>query len=303
MIRFPSTTVILEGPDLSGKTSLYNKIHKLTKFRWNIQDRSSLSMMVYADLYGRDQFRHRENHQKEMYDLNNRMIFLLPSFSEIEKRFNLRGDELQDLTSLRRVYELFYGRFTRLMYQPNVCCLIDGEVDENAKKVVSYLDKLEMLSLSDISRFIQRFADSCPRNEATPITFTFYDDGTFSEIDESVLETQGEKEYYREIITRFLEKIRDERSGKNEYNLIQNLSSRRFVYADDSCISFIQGVYRDNILDMHFVLRSTDVKNKLKTDLKFLYYLTKCVYDEFQLSQENDVVRMRFNLNSAHILD
>ena len=42
----------------------------------------------------------------------------------------------------------------------------------------------------------------------------------------------------------------------------------------------------------------TDVKNKLKTDLKFLYYLTKCVYDEFQLSQENDVVRMRFNLNS-----
>jgi len=303
MMRFPSTMVILEGPDLSGKTSLYNEIHKLTKFHWNIQDRSSLSMLVYADLYDRDCFRHRENHQKEIYDLNNRMIFLLPPFSEIERRFRLRGDEIQDLTSLQRVYDLFYSRFTGLLYHPNVYCLIDGDSDKNAMKVVNYLNKLEMLSLSDIARFIQRFADSCPRNEATPLTFTLYDDGEFSELDDMILETPGEEEYYQKIVNSILEKIRNELAGKNEYNLVQNLSSRRFVYTDDACISFIQSVYRDHILDMHFVLRSTDVKNKLKSDLKFLYYLTKRVYDEFQLNQENNAVRMRFNLNSAHILD
>ena len=46
-------TVTIEGPDLSGKSTLYEALHEVTNFRWNIQDRSEFSMLCYAILYGR----------------------------------------------------------------------------------------------------------------------------------------------------------------------------------------------------------------------------------------------------------
>ena len=56
MVKFPIEKIIIEGPDLAGKTTLFSKIHELTQYRWNIQDRSALSMLVYAKLYDRDTF-------------------------------------------------------------------------------------------------------------------------------------------------------------------------------------------------------------------------------------------------------
>ena len=47
-------TVTLEGVDLSGKTTLYNNIHKKTGYKWNIQDRSELSMLCNAKYYKRN---------------------------------------------------------------------------------------------------------------------------------------------------------------------------------------------------------------------------------------------------------
>ena len=45
--------ITIEGPDLSGKTTLYNNIHKQTNYRWNIQDRSMMSMLAHAIFYDR----------------------------------------------------------------------------------------------------------------------------------------------------------------------------------------------------------------------------------------------------------
>ena len=44
MRNTPINQIILEGPDLSGKTTLYNSIHKLTGNKWNIQDRRNASL-------------------------------------------------------------------------------------------------------------------------------------------------------------------------------------------------------------------------------------------------------------------
>ena len=71
----------------------------------------------------------------------------------------------------------------------------------------------------------------------------------------------------------FHEKISNELSGNNEYNRIESISnSRRFVYTDDSCISFIQLSIRNKKMDFHVVIRSSDVENIFPHDLKFLYY-------------------------------
>ncbi len=51
-MRFKNINI--EGPDCSGKTTLFNQIHKETNFKYNIQDRSCMSMYVYSKLYERD---------------------------------------------------------------------------------------------------------------------------------------------------------------------------------------------------------------------------------------------------------
>ena len=106
-MKFPTQRLILEGPDLSGKTTLYNMIHKATGFRWNIQDRSSLSMVVFAKFYEREAFDLVESLKSELYNLNNRFVILLPDWHLISKRYASRGDELHNLVSLKKTYDLF----------------------------------------------------------------------------------------------------------------------------------------------------------------------------------------------------
>ena len=74
------------------------------------------------------------------------------------------------------------------------------------------------------------------------------------------------------------------------------------MYCNDACITMVHAVYRENLLDMHFVLRSSEVKTTFKYDLEFLYYLSSLVFEELKLDTKKDNVRMRFDLNSAHIL-
>ena len=91
----PVEKIILEGPDLSGKTTLFNRLHQATNFKWNIQDRSTLSMLVYAKLYNRDQFCYVENLNKE---LNNR--------NEVEKNEKLRKSIIDKEKKLKKRMDL-----------------------------------------------------------------------------------------------------------------------------------------------------------------------------------------------------
>ena len=76
------------------------------------------------------------------------------------------------------------------------------------------------------------------------------------------------RRYYDDILNKLRQKIRDEKKGNNEYNLCQTEASRRFVYTDDRCISFMQFLFRDNIFDCSIVLRSSDASEIFDYDLK-----------------------------------
>ena len=92
--KFTTDFLTLEGPDLSGKTSLYQAIHKATDFKWNIQDRSTLSMVCFARQFNRPTKDLRRLMEKEYANLNNRSIILLPKFEVLSRRYNARGDEV-----------------------------------------------------------------------------------------------------------------------------------------------------------------------------------------------------------------
>lgn len=308
MIRFPTNQLILEGPDCAGKSSLYLTTHKASGFTWNIQDRSWLSMLIYGITYGRDVRRLSRGLWEELTCLNNRVFLVMPPWETVAQRFQKRGDDFQTLETLQKLYDKFDNYRDELQHLPNFNVIDNTEFTaEEMGEVVAYMVKQQEESgLDEIAATVLRFTSSMPSTrsardcEAT-LSFTFYDDCDFDEDDPSIMQDTDEGEYYTGIKDRVLRKIEDELAGNNEYNRAQTDRSRRFVYTDDSCISFIQIMFRDNVMDVHTVCRSSNVAKTFHKDLKFIYHLASAVYHNFG-EFPVDEVRFRFNLNSAHLV-
>jgi thymidylate kinase len=298
--RFPVNQVILEGPDLAGKTSFYNELHKLTGYKWNIQDRSSLSILVYAKLYKRDAFMEVERLHKELNNLNNKFVILLPPWEEITRRYVERGDELQNLISLNKIYELFEEAVEELKLFPNVYVIRHKDTLSFAEQLVKEIVGDEMSTPISVAEYVNKFVAASKSLEANHINITMYDDGSFKNYNLSVLEYEPEKKYYEKIKTTLLDKLKKELDGLNEYNRKEDALSRRFIYSDDTCISLGHFLYRNNILDCNFILRSSNSKDTLKYDLQFLYMLAKDVKDFLEISPLS--CRIRVNFGSAHII-
>ena len=273
--KFITQNVIFEGPDLAGKTSFIQEVHKKTNYRWNIIDRSALSHVIYAQFYGRDDFFAKERLNTEIKNLNNRIVILLPPFEEIARRFKIRGDEIQDLVTLRQLHKLFTEAAGEFENYPNVIVVRNKDTSSFVESVISQIISSEMTKISDLWQPVYEIARVSKDMEAHNTQLTFYDDGQFRDTNESVLEYEPEKEYYTSIKDSLLTKIRNELIGMNEYSRNEDITSRRFVYAGTSCISFAQFMFRNKVLDCHFVLRSSNTKDTLKYDLQFLYILIK----------------------------
>ena len=313
MITFPTNYLVLEGSDLSGKGTLYRGVHRESGYRWNIQDRSFLSMLVYAKMYGRETGLHARGLWGELTNLNNRMVLLLPTRQAILDRYSVRGDDIQDEVSLQRVVDLFddhdwLGDF------PNVMVLDNSEIgrealDESVTTVVGWTKTKEEFSLDDISAEVLGFVSAMPTGAAddmrgyeSKISFTLYDDLGFEEADPDVMDDPEEGKYYLGIFDELTAKIERELAGDNEYGEPQTASSRRFVYTSDTCISFIQILVRDGLLDMHVVLRSTNALKTFSKDLRFLYYLLFRVCIDYGELGPVRAASLRVQLNSAHLV-
>ncbi len=301
MLTFPTKNLFVEGPDCSGKTTLVKNIHELTGYRWHIHDRSQVSRSIFAKMYDRNLPSLPSDLHFEVSDLNNRFVFMLPEFSIIRERFALRGDEIhKDLSSIRAVYDAFVAEYEKYAKYPNFVPCLGVATEKQCAGIVASLDTVERSRLSEISGQVCRLARA-NNGECYPVQFTLYDDGEFEEADSGSMKYEKEREYYKMIFDSVHKKIGDELAGDNEYHRVEGVSSRRFVYTDDTCISFIQISIRDRMMDFHTVIRSSDTNNVFPYDLKFLYYLASTCYNRF--ADHCDYARLRFNLNSAHIVN
>jgi hypothetical protein len=299
--------VTLEGPDLSGKSTLYSNIHKSTKFKWNIQDRSQLSMLCYARQFERGDAeveRWRRELKSFLLDLNNRLIVLLPVFQVIAQRLSERGDEVQDIRSLRTLHSIFEEEVTRLGNPPNLLVIRDEiSTDELTRTCVNWLARVALQ--------VQQLASSMKDQEAAGCRFQVNID-TMNRVspDDSVLRHLPEEVYYAKILSGVLQNIDDELKGKNEYGVKQDpYTSRRFIFTQDSCISLIHTMLRGDALNMKVYCRSSDVKNTFPHDFGFICYLYSRVYAHLasRMGWNSDLSNARGNftidveLGSAHI--
>ena len=299
----PVNQITLEGPDLSGKTTLYQKIHEKSGYHWIIQDRSALSSVVYARLYGRNDYFHVEALKRELSNLNNIIILLLPNWNIIAKRFQKRGDEIQNLVSLKKVYDLFSEAADEFENYPNVI-LIKSEVDDN---MVNYIvhqlrSHFERKPYHEYADFFKIAAASSDNLEKVGLNLTHYDNGMFDDVSEEMLRYEKEKVYYDKIRRNLLRKIEDEIAGCNEYNRPETYESRRFIYTDDSCLSLCHFMLRNEFLYGEFYLRSSNTKETLSYDMNFIKALTRDVFSKLSEFSDIKMCKLSLKIGSGHIL-
>ncbi len=300
--------VTIEGPDLSGKTTLFNMIHKKTEFRWNIQDRSQLSMLCYARQYNRGEdvvSLWRSRLHEYLWCLNNRLIILLPSLSVINKRYADRGDEIQDIETLYTLYEIFTDEVQKIENFPNVLVLRgDGSTDLTAR-AIEWLSIPGLYAMRAVSNEVTKIVQAGPVKEISPLRFdlTIKNPFAYDLKDPKILLHEDEEVYYANILHKVLKNIQDEIAGKNEYNTPQvSNATRRFIFTQDSCISLIHTMLRGNSLEMNIVCRSSDVVRTFPYDLKFLGYLFNRVCRKLNVTNIKNY-KMRITLNSAHVIE
>ena len=295
MVKFPIEKIIIEGPDLAGKTTLFNKMHEISKYRWNIQDRSALSMLIYAKMYKRDTFHLIENFKKELFNLNNQIILLLPPIEVLAQRFQKRGDPIQNLITLKQLHKLFTEFANEYQHLPNVTIIKKEIADLEYRSIVArYLSLERHTTIHQFPNMCFNSANTQENKEVVGLRFTYFDNGKFTDVKDELLKYEGEKEYYDKIETQLRGKL------LNNHAIGQDASSRRIIYHDDSCISLAHFLIRDQIFDAKFFLRSSNVKDTLKYDINFIHYLTGEVYKIHKCKQP---VKIEMTLNSAHICD
>lgn len=300
-MKVPVNYILLEGTDLSGKTTLYNNIHRNTGFEWNIQDRSALSMLCYARQYGRDPARWREQLSEEINNLNNRHIVLMPDEATILKRLAERGDEFQDAKSIIALREIFEQEVAMISHYPNVLVVRTPMGHQDL------VDHCIRWIRESMERTTKQLADDVRAHAEASDGETFrlnvdLNLGTgFHERNLTCLDVKEEAEYYSRIRNAFNGKIMREVHGINEYNRVQEERSRRFIHAEDTCISLLHAMVRQRKLHMTAVLRSSNVVKTLPHDLDFLYLLTQDAFREIGVAPVLESV-MHLSIQSAHLV-
>jgi len=288
----------IEGPDCSGKTTLYSQLHKKTNFKYNIQDRSCMSMFVYAKMYKReDASLWFDKILDDLKRLDTLYILLLPTEETILNRLEKRGDEFQDKDSILNVRSYFknvakigFGSF------PNVLVLEEDDLETNIKKSLEFISSLNEMPGQEL---IKSLTLNSGRNELIDVQCK--EEVDRNHLDLTVLDFPQEKEYYEKIEFEFFNKIFREFVGLNERNQAQKHDSRRFIYTNDSCISMIHVLWRQNKLNVSATLRSSNISKTLWADYEFLKILSVKTAKEMSLS-EDCVINLTVNIRSAHIV-
>ena len=289
----------IEGPDCSGKTTMFNRLHQETNFKYNIQDRSCMSMYVYSKLYERDDSSFWfDKILDDIKRLDTLYIVLLPSNSTVLERLRERGDEFQDEESIINVKRLFYnlvkcgfGNF------PNV--LVLENIEDLTQQVDMCLSFIEALNEMPSDELIKSIVINSGRNELVDVQCK--EEVKIDSLDYTVLNFPQEKSYYEDITQKIEQKLFKEFAGLNDYNMPQKHDSRRFIYTGDSCISLIHALFRQNRLNVSVTMRSSNVIKTLWADCEFLKILSVKIADLMRLD-ESIPVDLTINIRSAHIV-
>jgi thymidylate kinase len=297
MSNLPIRYIILEGVDCSGKTTLYSVFHKDTGFKYNIHDRSFLSMLCYARLYGRDETFYRDSLREELCDANNYLVVLMPPKSTIIERLTSRGDEFQDTTSILKLYDIFDEEVKKIQELPNVLVVKSSdstqEISKLVKKNVSVYENFTPQMIGSLARMWTKISAN------REVQYRVHLNVPVNYDDSNILHDPHEGQYYIDILNECNSIIENEVAGRNPYETPQDITSRRFYYSSDTCISSIHFLVREGRLKVIANLRSTDSVKNGSIDLRFLTHLAADVPRAHNWNPR--IIDLEVRYNSLHV--
>jgi len=155
-IKMRFKNIVLEGPDCAGKTTLFNALHKATDYKYNIHDRSALSMLIFSKYYKRDSDKlWYDTVFDELKKFNTLYVVIIPSDKVVKERLNKRGDAIQDEESILEISHLFRKICNSYFKDlPNFLMLnTESETVENiSKKIIQRIDQLEQKQCRSLLR-------------------------------------------------------------------------------------------------------------------------------------------------------
>ena len=255
-----------------------------------------MSTLCYARQYERDTTDARQGLLRELCNLNNRVIVVLPPLKTVLSRLRSRGDECQTEESIAQLWGIFEEEVKKIIYFPNVL-VIEGEAtrEEMLSETVSWLESFDDMSEITAGRSVRDATIAAGGEAVVELSLNMSTDKNF----ESIMKHPRESRYYRKILSDTIAIIEDEMNGKNPHGVAQGLDSRRFYYSSSSCLSSVHFLVRDGLLKVAAVLRSTDVHRNASIDTKFLCHLSTHVCDYFDLPVSEINLTVRFNC--AHV--
>lgn len=296
-MSIPIKSVILEAPDCGGKSTLYKELHKATNFKYNIHDRSSLSMLCYARLYERDYEQHRQHLVNELCDINIFHVMLMPPLDVIMNRYHARGDEFQNESSLKRVYDIFSEEVAAIGTLPNVRVIYDYPPPAVLARQVS--TSIELYSSSTAGQVFKHASSWSKLSQQNEVQLAGIFEVDLEAEDGEIFNDLKEGEYYLSIYQDCLAIVDSEKRGQNLYCAQQGKNSRRFFYNSDTCISSIHFLPRDNTFKVIVNLRSTDSVKNGSIDMEFLETLSRRMHKHVGYDTTRILLDVRFN--SLHI--
>ena len=255
-------------------------------------------MFVYAKMYEReDASIWFDKILDDLKRLDTLYVLLLPSENTILNRLEKRGDEFQDKDSILKVRS-YFRNIAKMGFgsYPNVLVLEEDGLKNNVIEALQFIDALNEMPGQEL---IKSLVLNSGRNELIDVQCKEAIDR--NHLDLTVLDFPQEKEYYEKIEFEFFNKIFREFVGLNERHQAQKHDSRRFIYTDDSCISMIHVLWRQNKLNVSVSLRSSNVSKTLWADYEFLKILSVKTAKEMSLSKDC-VINLAVNIRSAHIV-
>jgi hypothetical protein len=307
--------VCIDGTDCSGKTTLWNNIHKISGYRWKLEDRSFVTMVAYARLHGRPK---SEDYYRQLIadlsNLNHKYICIHLPWEVIAARFAERGDHLHDFEAMKRIHAEYSRIIEDIAHFPNVLLFRDEIPElEMAQIAHEWILSQDRVTTDELISLIERRCAASPCGEVAPLRFHLLEEGDFPEADDKILDVNYVTERFpaikpatvvefNEMVDTFTRTLRDEIEGINIYNRPEGPGSRRFVFTQQACVSFIQVMLRDNMLKFYVTCRSSHVRNVFPADFRLLYHMAKIASKKLQhfgLTNETRVL-FDFTLNSAH---
>lgn len=240
-------------------------------------------------MYDRNLKRETAELYRFLDDLNNRLVILSLPWDLIAARYAVRGDEMHDRDSLLRTWQEFNGRALALTGHPSL--MVRGH-DADPDEISASIESSEDVTSEEVALRAQAALESTSRNESLDLQFELLvspedDPGP------SALAVPGEEHYYESIYEDLLGRVSSEVAGG------QDETSRRFVAANPSCITYVRFIRRPDADIVDLICRSTNVPKNLKIDLNAIIHSAFKVQDCFGERKE---FTLRVKLHCAHII-